>query len=325
MNSQQLTHNFFYQTEKTRGSYANLSVSFSADTFYSYYTAIGKIVKNKLGEDILLISNDSLSSTTSKHTSCLRQSCPFDSEHIIYIPQSYGNHYMNIDSIIELCKKRIKYYSIDDMKKVSNRENFKFLYNCLNQINEKVADVVLDTKFKNQIDVIYKFIIDKEAADKVKKEQRQKEQAEKQRLENEKLLNNPDLLEFEKNYTFSECCQLAFYYAYSEKSEALKEIISKYNDNERLMEVSKGLKLKYTQNNYNVVWCQDDFIKTSLGVTVPKSEAVRLLKLYQKKLLKIGDKVDNKYRIIKLDDDIKIGCHLISKHNIEELLKEISC
>ena len=59
-----IAHEFFYSDFDSSRNYNN--ISYSENLFYSYYTVIGAVVKSKTGNNILLVSEDSMSSTRIK-------------------------------------------------------------------------------------------------------------------------------------------------------------------------------------------------------------------------------------------------------------------
>lgn len=60
-----IAHEFFYSDFNSSRNFNN--INYSENLFYSYYTVIGAVVKSKTGNNILLVSEDSMSSTTGKH------------------------------------------------------------------------------------------------------------------------------------------------------------------------------------------------------------------------------------------------------------------
>ena len=90
-----ICHDFFY----AEGRYYNprsKNVGYSNNVFYSYDTAIAKLVKNKFGDTICLMSCEGFSNTTRKQMSYLRRACRFE---IIEVPVSMGNVVFDAKSI----------------------------------------------------------------------------------------------------------------------------------------------------------------------------------------------------------------------------------
>lgn len=133
-----VVHQFFYQ-ENEQFNKHYMSVSFNGDIFYSYYTAIARKIKGKQGQDVLLISDNNFSKTTAKHINYLLQANPHF--RVIYVPQEYGSHCFNLDTIIERIKKYIEFTATSKMSLKANREDFSKYYNMLIRLDEYVCDI----------------------------------------------------------------------------------------------------------------------------------------------------------------------------------------
>ena len=81
------------------------NVSFSGDTFFSYNTAIAKIVEGKCGRKVLLLSDSHHSNTTAKHIYLLR--CENDYLDIVRVPTVKNERNIDIDVVIERLLDRL--------------------------------------------------------------------------------------------------------------------------------------------------------------------------------------------------------------------------
>lgn len=84
-------------------SYNN--ISFYGDTFYSYNTAIARMVQGKQST-VLLLSSNNHSRTTAKHISLVRSKAPADMP-IIYVPTVRGERTIDIDTVIVRLLQRL--------------------------------------------------------------------------------------------------------------------------------------------------------------------------------------------------------------------------
>lgn len=299
-----LAHRFFYQDEKSRGEYAHLTVSFDKDTFRSYRTAVGRLVKDKnTGKPLLLYSKDSLSTTTSKHISVLIQACPHER---LAVPQHYGNHYLSFAQIYEDCIKQMGYYMDNphELSKADNRRKvisaYSTLKNCITRVEGfEIVATTIDPKYKDMYERLYN-------PEEVKK--LQSEQRKKQATANKEA--KKQLAELMATKSYSEIAKIAFDYWYDSGFDR-----------------SQRAKIEKTINpdkKYSIAYFDGGVLKTSQNIAMPYDEAIRLLQIYKAGKGKHGEKVMERYTVqaVYENGDVKIGCHLISRHNLEELMKE---
>ena len=98
-----IAHEFFYSDFDSSRNYNN--ISYSENLFYSYYTVIGAVVKSKTGNNILLVSEDSMSSTTGKHIGNLISACPFSCLRVAYFVLILQLYHKSVQAFQLLLKK----------------------------------------------------------------------------------------------------------------------------------------------------------------------------------------------------------------------------
>ena len=296
-----VAHSFFYQ-ENERFDKNYMNVSYNDDTFYSYYTAIGRKIKTRDNKNILLVADNYFSSTTCKHISNLISACPYD---YIRVPQKYGNHYMELSKIIEYIKENLEYYSKEKMTRKENRTAFSKHYEMLIELNKKVIDI--DNDLLEKYNELYNTINNPEKLklERQKQKQIEKEQKAKLKFELNNLLTTrhySDLVKFAYSDFWFNDTSIEDY----NKQKELKAKLRKYLN---------------PKNEYSFCWFNDDKVITSQCVRVDRKEAETLLKLWQHKKLKIGMKISY-YTVLSIKDKfVKIGCHTIPTENFEALLE----
>lgn len=295
MNNQDVAHKFFYQTGEIFDK-RYMSVNFNDDTFYSYYTAIGKKIVGKNGDDILLISDNNFSNTTCKHINYLMQACPFGCKNIIRIPQRYGSHYLNLNTILKDIEENLKYYSNQKMSLKANRESYSKYFEMLIKLNEKVIDV--NQKIIDEYKPLYEIINDPEKLAQEKAKQRLKDKEKQAKLKSE-------LKNYIENYNYIELIKLAFSGLYEIDSEIRSKLKNYLNP----------------KNELSFIWFDGDLCKTSQGIRIDREKVEKMLKLWDKNELKHGMQIDY-YTILSITDKfVKVGCHVIPVENLNALLK----
>ena len=131
-----IAHEFFYSDFDSSRNYNN--ISYSENLFYSYYTVIGAVVKSKTGNNILLVSEDSMSSTTGKHIGNLISACPFS---FLREPMEYGNHYFSLEACIKRIVHNLDCYANSRLSQKANRQGYIKSFNQLQYINDYIQDV----------------------------------------------------------------------------------------------------------------------------------------------------------------------------------------
>lgn len=116
------------------------NVSFNNDEFYSYKTCIAKKVVG-YGQDVLLVSRDNFSSTTSKHISAIvhsfyREDSTLDS--LVYVPFSYEDEDVSLFVLADRFYNALKDYKNFDFNLKKDRQEFSILYHHARTFSDKV-------------------------------------------------------------------------------------------------------------------------------------------------------------------------------------------
>lgn len=304
---QELVHAYAYASMNESGRTSCDRMSYEGGKVYSYSTVIAfkdyTQTEDTEYKAILFITNDRHSNTTAKQKKLLLGATSHF--HHIYINSHRYNGGINTSDITKSAEDYVKslreMITENKLTKKSDYEAFIFKYEQLHAINqlysrEYTADLL-------EFAPVYQQLISGDVAN-FKKEAKQKQAAERARIKEE-------LKDFISKNTYSECAAFAYNGDTFCKDDA---------------KIKTMLKTLLSNNNkYSVIWFSGDSLKTSQGVTIEKTEAVVLMKLWKRGKLQHGATVaGGKYTVISSTaQGVRVGCHKISAENIEELLKEV--
>lgn len=294
---QDICHDFFYEGDGScyRKHYHN--VGYDNDTFYSYDTAIARIVAAHNGEEVCLISYDSFSPTTAKHLSYLKQACPLTR---IFVPAQYGCSTLDEEDVLKWFFADLNQAAARKLTQAANRNEFINTFRFCQRFLNYFHDLLLTKEQEEQLEKHKELYVILNSSDGVKKlKEKQRQEDARKAKEFKELCQNSNLSELARN-------------AYSPESTLLSK--NKQKLQQKLN--PKGV--------YSFVWQQDDYnYRTSQGVWIRKDEGDILLKLLHAGKLKHGYTI-SRYTVISVDDEfVKIGCHLIPRQNLEELYQQI--
>ncbi len=290
MNNSQVAHAFFYQNEtgKTKGK--SLSCDFENNKFWSYSTVIAEITTGLKGQDVLIISYNNHSNTTSKHIGKVRSACPFGYENIVQLPTTRGSNCIDIEYKVNKWIEYLKNFDEKLFTRQENRIEYSNIYNQLIKINK----VLYKFKMPKKIINTYNLLNDNIKIKELKEKQKQLKEYFK---------------DFMSKNTFSEACNFAWSYGYNNKAEKdLKTKLKKYLQH---------------QKDISLIWFDDDIVKTSQNIRVDRKEVETCLKLWKNEKLKHGQKI-GMYTVMEVNKNyIKVGCHKITSQNLNLLCDEI--
>lgn len=295
MDNQQVCHNFFYSgfNETYRPHYMN--IGYKNEYFFSYNTAIGKVVKSKYEERILLISENDFSNTTRRHIGLLWNACLFSKIEVIC--ERDIDHFSIADCVYNLLEA-LKSYSVSDFTRKPNRESFIRRFSNLNELlyNFDFSFTTEQKELYKELQQVYNDLQNSDAVKKIKQKEREKKQ--NALKEFKELIKNNNIVDLAEM-------------AYSRYSQL---------DYQQKVKIKKKLN---PLDNLSFVWFEDGYYKTSQGVRVSKLEGNILLTLFDKGKLKHGHKIDC-YTVLSVDKDyVKIGCHKIPVENLKALCEQL--
>lgn len=284
-------HEFFYSDG---GFYNRRSPeAFCNDLFFSYSTCIAKKTKTKDGRRILLLSKDKFSSTTSKHIAALKYACYWD---IIEIPQTIDRSDFDYNEVLETLYSNLIYIAGESLTLKRNREEFNYNYETLKSL-ANIEGFKVDKKVLKRYKNIYEKINNPEELKKLKAKQRAAEKKQQDQLK--KQLEN-----WVNSYNIMQLAQIAYTGKNFEEKAALKKYIN-------------------PQDDLSFVWFDGDFVRTSQGIAVDRSEVEKLLHLWQLGKITTGMNV-SRYSILEITSEfVRIGCHKIPMENINVLVEVI--
>lgn len=311
-----MAHDFYYKGVDRNESheYRGCPLSYRASTAISYSTAIAKVIPRKgiraesvrtnaPATGLTLVSLDSMSSTTGRHISCVRQASPFK---CVNVPLGRGCYDFTPGGVAENFLEALDRL-VGQLNTIGNRRKFAGLLDCRREVMELAceewAKPLRDSRFRKY-----------EAMDveKMAKElqERNRKSASKRAAEARALFakylpkaqaNGADYCEFVRVLCNSWYGSEKFPFNAGQRSKLRARL----------------------DRNAAYVWPDGDQICTSKGVRVSLDEAKVLLKLWASgrdmRTMRIGH-----YTIVRYEGDtIQIGCHKIPRENMLALYEAV--
>lgn len=272
--NQDICHDFFYDGDGSSCRRRYCNVGYDNDTFYSYNTAIARIVAAHNGEEVCLISYDSFSRTTARHLSYLKQACPITS---IFVPAQYECNTLDEEDVLQWFFADLNRAAAQKLTQAANRNGFINTFQYFQHFLNYFHDLLLTKEQEEQLEKhkeLYDTLNSSDGVKKLKEKQRQ-EDARK-------------AYDGQSNLT----------------SEERRKLIKQINPDDL----------------YSYVWQHDEYnYITSQRVWIRKEEGDLLLKLLHHGKLKHGYQI-SRYTVVSVtENNVKIGCHLIPRQNLEEL------
>lgn len=297
-----IAHEFFYSDFDSSRNYNN--ISYSENLFYSYYTVIGTVVKDKSNDYVLLVSDDSMTPTTSKHIGYLISACPFD---FVRVPMEYGNHYFSLDACIKRIVKNLDYYSNSKLSLKANRDRYIECFNQLQYINENIQDV--DSSLIEQYKPLFDLLNNSDEVKQLKAKLKEKDRQDRIQAEKE-------LQELLTTYDYFDLIR----FVYDSYNSTIK-----FDDYTKTKAMQNKVKKALNPNNdLSFVWIENEYtVRTSKNIRMNMDIVKTGLKLWKHNKIKNGYKVDF-YTVLEVRKDyIQIGCHKIPTENIQALYEKI--
>ncbi len=295
--NQELIHEYFY-SGFTSSNYPNYkNCGYHGDTFKSYATAIARVLPDKNGERVCLLSSNTYSTTTAKQLSYVRRACPFT---ILDVPTRYAHDTITLTGVITDLFKDLAIYHERSTNRKENRVGFMTAYDQLQAVLSHFA-VYLTADQLEKLDTyrhFYNSVSDYEKELEERRNARRQERLEKQVAKAQEIMNSDNLLDIVKGI-YAKNSPLS----YTQKND-LRQALN-------------------PDHTLSFVWVDGDTYRTSQGVTVSKREGDLLLKLFAAGKLHHGHKID-RYTVLTVDTNfVKIGCHKIPARNLQELAKAL--
>ena len=238
------------------------------------------------------------------------RACPYDSEHIIFVPNCEDSRYGFIYNMQWLTE-----YTLKQLNRKENREEFVRTLEMYDKFvahfgdNEMPKECKLIRKRKSIADKL-EYIRTKDSALlerlAVKHEELQARIAKKER----------EIKAAMKKLSTSklEHVRIAFE---RQTDSKIREVSKRYREMLYNAKDSKG-------RNYSYVWTDDIHIRTSQGVTMTVDMVKRLLSMWKSKMNIVGERAGNYTILENTEESVKVGCHVIPTWNIVELCKRLA-
>ena len=297
-----IAHEFFYSDFDSSRNYNN--ISYSENLFYSYYTVIGAVVKSKTGNNILLVSEDSMSSTTGKHIGNLISACPFS---FLRVPMEYGNHYFSLEACIKRIVHNLDCYANSRLSQKANRQGYINSFNQLQYINDYIQDV--DSSLIEQYKPLFDLLNNSDEVKQLKAQLKEKDRQDRIQAEKE-------LQELLTTYDYFDLIR----FVYDNYNSTIK--FDDYSKTKAMQ--NKVRKALNPNNDLSFVWIENEYsVRTSKNIRMNMDIVKTGLKLWKHNKVRHGYKVDF-YTVLEVRKDyIQIGCHKIPTENIQALYEKI--
>lgn len=296
-----IAHEFFYSDFNSHRNFNN--ISYSENLFYSYYTVIGAVVQTKFGNNILLVSESSMSSTTGRHISHLISACPFS---YLRVPMEYGNHYFSLEACIKKIIRNLECYANSKLSLKANREGYINSFNQLQYINDYIQDV--DFHVIEQYKPMFDLLSDSKKVKEFKAKLREKAKQDKIKAEKE-------LKELLNQYEYLDLIQFAYGYNSTIRFDDYNKAKAMQNKIRKALNPNNDLSFAWVENENNVM--------TSKNIRMSMDIVRAGLKLWKHNKVKHGYKVGC-YTVLEVRKDyVQIGCHKIPMDNINALYEKI--
>lgn len=297
-----IAHEFFYSDFDSSRNYNN--ISYSENLFYSYYTVIGAVVKSKTGNNILLVSEDSMSSTTGKHIGNLISACPFS---FLRVSMEYGNHYFSLEACIKRIVHNLDCYANSRLSQKANRQGYINSFNQLQYINDYIQDV--DSSLIEQYKPLFDLLNNSDEVKQLKAKLKEKDRQDRIQAEKE-------LQELLTTYDYFDLIR----FVYDNYNSTIK--FDDYSKTKAMQ--NKVRKALNPNNDLSFVWIENEYtVRTSKNIRMNMDIVKTGLKVWKHNKIKHGYKVDF-YTVLEVRKDyIQIGCHKIPTENIQALYEKI--
>ena len=350
MDYRALCHRAFYNPEM-RGDYAGCRVSFThcesndETAIYSYSTVVARVVNDRNGDKVTLVSNCKYSMTTSKHISAIESASPYS---VITVPNC------ETSDMAHTFKNALESWTIehgvrlDYFNQADNRRSFLHLLSMFDYYQERVGglDEVIDLRNSRVITTYETLCHDLSAGKLSRKEcfakaednyrlseaEYEQEQARLEKIRKNKVaaekrrrtIRTKKALEAIKRFNADKSIDSVFLNncLHPWRTDVPDEVYR------QMSEIRKQLQDVYFETQTGTrrasyVFVEQDHISTSQGVRVEIPTVKRLLTMRKAKQSIIGEQCEA-YRVVANNKDyVQVGCHVIPLWNVQMLYNEL--
>ena len=288
--NQDFGHAFAYASKNENGRIN--SMSYSDDVAYSYNAPIARKVRNKAKEvEFILFDSSRYSTTTSKHQGIIKNA--------LYSP------------IIEVCTTTIPFNSIKEVK-----AQFTCAVEMTGKyINSRLHKGICQRKILgicNNINMLSSFY----------------------RIKSKLPINVKRLLNCESDFQKILDLLTPLWEKKSKRDKADILRLRRQNEKSKKEKLAKEMekiakwkageveRIYLTQIKESFLRVKDNQVQTSQGITIDMKEALRLIRLIERKKI-IGSNVNDLYTITAFDEVLTAGCHTIPKTEINSVINQI--
>lgn len=313
--NESISHAFFYKNDDLiKCNHLNLWKQYNV--IYSYNTPVAILENDKNNNQVLILSSNNMTQTTSKHLNYIRRAAPCD---IVYYPFYYQNQFTCFESV-----KSDLIVNLDNHKKLENLNDCKIFiayFNILQNLN-KYFDLtfyvdVYNTTFLKAGELLPNIkksesLAKRQATIKFKKELKEKFDD----FSVDDFLNTSYFNIAELKYLKTQSIDI--YNKFLNKFGYFDLIKKVYNRGFNY-QINDILKACLNDCEFSYIYIDDDKIKTSRGITQKIDDVKPFFKLWKNGKLKHGLKIDC-YTVLEVNQNyVKIGCHKIPVENLNNV------
>lgn len=350
MNAQLMAHKGFYEPDG-RGEYSGCPLKYSnygGLHFISYSTTIARVVNDRNGNPVTLISDFNYSMTTSKHLSCISYASPHP---VIYVPHCEEMPFEVFKDRLEgwqsVKTEDVWGHSPEDFLQAENRRKLLHLLQMFDNYQERVGGLdellpmrnmgmvanwerlclAIENKTMSRKEAIEQaregFVVAQDEQRKIEAERerirRKKEAAAKRRRTLERKATEKQLGEA---MTDPSILRWAFTYQshLTEKEYQKQQLLRR-----ALNSIEYDINSCWGPKGASYVWVENDQeVKTSQSVTCKIGVVKRLASMWLQKCDIIGQDCDGYTVVMNNADFVKVGCHVIPTWNVMALCKQLN-
>lgn len=350
MNAQLMAHKGFYEPDG-RGEYSGCPLKYSnygGLHFISYSTTIARVVNDRNGNPVTLISDFNYSMTTSKHLSCISYASPHP---VIYVPHCEEMPFEVFKDRLEgwqsVKTEDVWGHSPEDFLQAENRRKLLHLLQMFDYYQERVGGLDELLPMRNMgmvanwerlcLAIENKTMSRKEAIEQaregfvVAQDEQRKIEAERERIRRKKEAAAKRRRTLERKATEKQLGEAMtdpsiLRWAFTYQSHLTEK---EYQKQQRLRRALNSIEYDINScwgpKGASYVWVENDQeVKTSQGVTCKIGVVKRLASMWMQKCDIIGQDCDGYTVVMNNEDFVKVGCHVIPVWNVRALCKQLN-
>lgn len=350
MDASTMAHRGFYDPEG-RGEYARCPLKYSnygGLHFISFSTTIARVVNDRDGRPVTLVSDYKYSMTTSKHLSLIRYASPHPVVEVPHCEEDALHVFRKALEDYQKVKTNEDYwgYYPEKFLQVDERKSLRHLLDMFDYYQERVGGLDELLPMRNMgmvanwerlcLAIDNKTMSRKEAIEQSKEgftvaqDEQRKIEAERERIRRKKEAAEKRRMTIERKHTEKQLGEAMTDPSILRWAFTYQDTLSE-KEYCRQMRLRRSLQsISYQVNNWGTqhasyVWVENDQeVKTSQNIRCKIEIVKRLATMWLKKCDIIGQDCDGYTVVMNNEDFVKVGCHVIPVWNVKALCKQLN-